>query len=129
MQGCHSQFGAHDRFVPVRKGSIPEAPLGGHSTQLPLLLCPDDLPVPAATLWLPADAELPLRPPNEPDPAADEPVDPPVPVELEFAVLAELDVLDVLVPVVAMVVAVVVVVVVVVDGCRIGRATALPPVG
>lgn len=88
--------------MPSRNGAGPELPLGGHSTQLPLLLAADELAAPAAAPVLPALLwPRPALPPPRPPP---EPLDPPVTV-LALAPAAEF-VVAALAPVVVVVVGV-----------------------
>jgi hypothetical protein len=114
---CASNYwGAQDKSVPMNSGSRPGAPLGGHSTKLPLPEDPVAVAVPAVEVD-PPPPRLPPPPPPLVWPEAPEPVLllPPVPV----------------VPVVEMVVVVPAVDAEVVpdEFCTLGNATAPPPAG
>jgi hypothetical protein len=121
MGGAGSDYwGAQDKSVPMNSGSRPGAPLGGHSTKLPLPEDPVAVAAPAVEVDPPPPPRLPPPPPPPVWPEAPEPVLllPPVPV----------------VPVVEVVEVVVVVPAVDVEVvpdefCTLGNATAPPPVG
>jgi hypothetical protein len=133
--------------VPVNSGSRPGAPLGGHSTKLPLPADPVDVAAPAVAAPPPRVAPpLPAAPPPvAPDPPEAvlvlPPVRPVVPVPEAAPVLppalpavvpvVELVKDDVVVPVVGVdvVVPAVGVLVVVDEFCMVGKAAAPPPAG
>jgi hypothetical protein len=96
--------------VPVNNGSSPGAPLGGHSTKLPLPADPVEVAAPAVDA-LP----LPVLPPPVPPPPPPEPVLLPV---VEVVEVVE----EVVVPAAGVGVAVD-------EFCTLGRATAPPPEG
>lgn len=77
-------YGAQDRSVPSRKGAMPEAPGGGHSTQL---LEPDETApaeVPVEVPPRPLAPDRPEDPPPKPDERPLTPAEPPVEFAAEF---------------------------------------------
>jgi hypothetical protein len=94
--------------VPVNSGSRPGAPLGGHSTKLPLRADPVEVAAPAVEA-LPR----PVLPPPPPDPV------PPLPPVVEVVALVDV---DVVVPAAE-------VEFVVPEFCTLGSATTPPPAG
>jgi hypothetical protein len=115
-----AQCGAQDRSMPANSGSKP-LPLGGHSTQWPPPLVPEER----------EDAAVPAMAPLEPRPAPPPLVDMPDPAPLEVAPTVPPAVpVVVLVVVVVVPAAVDVVPVVAADEfCSVGRDTAPSPAG
>src|SRR5437762_272283 len=81
--GGSGYWGAQDKSVPINSGSRPGAPLGGHSTKVPLPEDPVAVAVPAVEVDPPPPPRLaPTPPPPAVWPEAPEPVLllPPAPV-------------------------------------------------